>query len=171
MKMHTMIILFFVITTSCLLFDNTVTLDGSDAIPDLFNYTSIEGGEGNYLWETILNPINLTRTNSLMYWVITILLVAVIAAGINFGIAGTYKGQTSDASSFGIFIPILMGFAGFPITLLFTVINREVGAFACGAGEYCTIAILLGGAIAGLLLIQWMIVCIHWWRTGQTAGG
>ena len=63
---------------------------------------------------------------------------------------------------------VLVGLGAIPVVSLFNVINREIGVFACGAGSYCTIAILIGSLTAGLLGLAWFMACLKWWRTGST---
>ena len=66
---------------------------------------------------------------------------------------------------FAMFSPV--GWAK-DIVGLFNVINREIGAFACVAGSYCTPAIIAGSLTAGLLGLAWVMACVNWWRTGST---
>jgi len=163
MKLLTLAIILFIIQISIGLFDNTISVDGESAVPEMYNSSIAQNETDNDMFEFISSPHKWSNTGLIVFWV----ALAVFIGGV--GIAASFFGASpSDSILFAGGFGVLIGFGAVPIISLFNLINREVGVFACGATSYCTIAILFGALTAGVLGLAWFMACLKWWRTGIT---
>ena len=163
MKMLTLAILLVVIQLSIGLFDNTISVDGEAAVPTMYGSNVSIDSTTNYLYDFVTNPLGWGDSNFIIYLIgVTATLAAAAIA------AGFLRSQPSDSIYFAPLFVVFLGLGAIPVVGLFNVINREIGAFACVAGSYCTPAIIAGSLTAGLLGLAWVMACVNWWRTGST---
>lgn len=163
MKLLTLAMILVIIQLSIGLFDNTISIEGAEAVPEAYGLNVTINSTTNYLYDFVTNPHGWGST-ALIAFLIGI-TVAITAGSI---VAGIFKYQPSDTIYFAGLFSLFIGLGSVPVVSLFNVINREIGAFACAAGTYCTPAILVATLTAGLLGLAWVLACVNWWRTGST---
>ncbi len=161
MKLLTLAMLLVIIQLSIGLFDNTISVDGESAVPEMYGSNVSLNSTTNYLYDFVTNPLSWSSTAFIVFLVsiTTFITAASIAAGF-------FKYQPSDTVYFAGLFSVFIGLGAVPIVGLFNVINREIGAFACVAGSYCTPAIIFATMTAGALGLAWVMACLHWWRVG-----
>ncbi len=163
MKLLTLAMILVIIQLSIGMFDNTISIDGEAAVPEMYGSDVSLNSTTNYLFDFVTNPRQWSRSALIVFLLsITVFISASSIA------AGFFKYQPSDTVYFAGLFSVLIGLGSIPIIGLFNVINREIGAFACSAGSYCTTAIIFASLTAGTLALAWVMACINWWRTGST---
>ena len=165
MKMLNIAMILVVIWLAIGLFDNTITMDGSMAVPDAYNSSSTSvDGTSNMLLDFAMNPSTWTNSSLLIF-----LLVTVIATVGTISIAaGVFKYQASDTVLFSAAFGVLVGMGSIPVWQLYNLLNREIGAFACSPGVFCAPSAMFGALVVAPLALGWVFVCLKWWRTGVT---
>lgn len=169
MKLGVMIMMLLCLQVTIMMFDNTISVDNTDAIPGVYNQTGVINGTStvtnastSMFWGYVSNPTKWTNTSLVVY------LVAFIAALAVSGI--TILGSTaisSDTIRFAPLFMILFGVGSIPIVSFWGVLQREVGAFACASGTLtCWTAWLVPFLIIGPLTTMWFLACFTHWRTG-----
>ncbi len=163
MKLLTLAMILVVIQLSIGLFDNTISVDGESAVPLQYGSDVSINGTTNYLYDFVTNPHSWSQTALIIFLgSVTLFITSASIA------AGFFKYQPSDTVYFAGLFSLFIGLGSIPIVSLFGVINREIGAFACSAGSFCTPAIIFASVTAGLLGLAWVMACLNWWRTGST---
>ena len=165
MKIYTMLMILLMIQVSVMICDQSVNPEDTTAIPNMYNSTETSLNETtNYFWNFASNPTRWTDSD-LFRWATITFVATLIATGV------TILGSTlvsSDVVRFSPVFVLLLGVGSIPITSLWGVIMREVGAKACTAGTLsCFPAWLAAFLICGPLAVTWFSVCLHNWRTGS----
>ncbi len=163
MKLLTLAMVLVIVQLSIGLFDLSLSLDGESAVPVQYGSDVSINSTTNYLYDFVTNPHSWSQSALILF------LVSVTAFIVTASIAaGFFKYQPADVVYFAGLFSVFVGLGSVPVISLFNVINREIGAFACSAGSYCTPAIIVAALTAGLLGLAWLIACLNWWRTGST---
>lgn len=163
MKLLTLAMILVIVQLSIGLFDNTISIEGTEAVPQAYGLNVTINSTTNYLYDFVTNPHGWGSTALIAFLVgITTFIVA---ASI---VAGIFRYAPSDTVWFAGLFSVMIGLGSVPVVSLFNVINREIGVFACAAGTYCTPAIVIATMTAGLLGLAWVFACLSWWRTGST---
>lgn len=163
MKLLTLAMILVIVQLSVGLWDRTIDIEGSEAIPTPYGTNVSINSTTNYLYNFVLNPTSWADSALIAFLIGVTVFIA--SASI---VAGIFKYTPSDTVWFAGVFSALIGLGSIPIGRLFSVIDREIKLFACVPGAYCTPAIIVAGLTAGLLGLAWVLVCLNWWRTGST---
>ena len=114
-------------------------------------------GSTGYTWmDMILSP---------WQWSTNQFLLAITAAvgGLTLIVAASSFFTRSDIATLS---PLAGGFilmGAVPIVGLYAFVTRNVGMFACTAGESCAAANIIGASTAGIVGIMYLMTVMEWW--------
>ncbi len=159
----------FALQVTMMTFDNTTSMDNTDATPIPYNASGVVNGTAtnssatsNEVWSFLSNPTKWANSSLLIY------LVAFIAAIAISGI--TILGSTAISSDTVRFAPLFMivfGAGSVPIVNFWQVLQREVSAVACVPESLtCWTGWLVPFLFIAPLTVMWFFACFTWWRTG-----
>ena len=175
MKILNMILFFAAIMLSIMIFDYH-PIDSSGAMvwdanySNLtcsadYNYSSCTLVNGTYyssnvIWEALTQP---WKGAGLAIVAMLILFATYLAIISLFNLIGF--GYRSDISMMSIFFVFIVGVGFWPIGLLYTFINREVGSigFCSAAMTSCWFSEICAIVVAGPIFIMWIMACVEWW--------
>jgi hypothetical protein len=126
---------------------------------------------GNFVLASLWNPMmwggTVTIAGIAVPTMLTILGSAVIVGVATILIGTTVLGKSDIVTLFGLFL-ILMSIGAVPCVNLYSFVTRDVGMYACEAGETCEAAMFLGAFTAGILMLMWLWSCLEFWLWRST---
>ena len=163
MKLLTLAMILVIVQLSVGLFEKTIDIDVGDAVPQQYGLDVSVNSTTNYLYDFVVNPHSWASTALLTFLIgiTTFIATASIVAGI-------FRYTPTDTVWFAGLFSVMISLGSVPVVRLYSVIDKEIGAFACSAGTLCTPAIIVASLTAGLLGLAWVLACLSWWRTGST---
>lgn len=172
MKLSVMIVILMAIQVSLMLFYTTVSVDNTDAIPNLYNGSNVSidfDGNGTEIttakfFQFIADPTQWSSSTFMIALVAFIVLLA--ATGVR--IFGSTL-VSSDTVRFSPIFLIVFGLGSIPIVGLWGLISNEVTSIACEtAAVSCFASWMIAFLFTMPLTVMWFLACLTHWRTGSS---
>lgn len=113
-------------------------------------------GNGVNFFSLITQPYNWQDNSFLLTLIAAVFVVSAITA------AAAYLTR-SDILTLAGLAGIFFSMGSVTIVALYSFITRNVGQFACTAGQACGPAQIIGGLTAGVVALMWAMTVLEWW--------